>query len=229
LTASGTSGRSAPTRRRRARGSLSRIEILDAARKIVEQEGLRELSMPTLALQLGSGVTSIYWYFHSKDELLDELAQHIFHDLHQHLPPVGTGSWEVELVAYFAAFRDLLRQQTAYREIVAYASGSIVRSALTSSAARRLDDGLALLENAGLRRDEALDVFGVCLNYTRGFVVLEEAETSRRQVTLERRDTSSGVAEDREIARLNRLDDDQFVLGLELLVKGIWARSRDSR
>src|ERR1700760_2457020 len=39
-------------RRRRPRGSLSREEILDAAREIVEREGLRQLSMPTLATHL---------------------------------------------------------------------------------------------------------------------------------------------------------------------------------
>jgi AcrR family transcriptional regulator len=210
------------TRRRRARGSLSREEIIEAARQIIETDGLRELSMPALAQSLQSGVTSIYWYFRNKDELLDALAHHIFHDLHEQLPPLGDGPWQTELIQYFVALRDLLRRQVAYREIVAYASSKVVRSVLTSTAARRLDDGLALLEHgAGLPRSQALDVYGVCLNYTRGFVVLEEAETTPDQTDPPRRGTPAHTPEDQELAQLTRLDDHQFTLGLHLITAGI--------
>src|ERR1700712_3730618 len=130
----GLPGEAAPRRQRKARGSLSREAILDAALDLVEADGLRALSMPILAARLESGVTSIYWYFKSKNELVDALAHQIFHDLHQQLPPVGRGSWEQEGFDYFVAFRALLRQQAAYREIVAYAAASTVQSALTGTA-----------------------------------------------------------------------------------------------
>ena len=58
------------TRTRRARGSLSQDEILEAAAQLIDRGGLVQLSMGALARHMDSGVTSIYWYFRSKDELL---------------------------------------------------------------------------------------------------------------------------------------------------------------
>jgi AcrR family transcriptional regulator len=204
-----------PPRRRRPRGSLSREEILEAAREIVERDGLRQLSMPTLAAHLKSGVTSIYWYFRNKDALVDALAQQVLSDVHQKLPPIGDGEWDDELVAYFEAFHGLLQALPAYREVVAYGSGFIVESLLTPPAQRRLEDGLALLVRAGFSSDEAVVHFGVCLNYTRGFVVLQQGMHQRAG-------QSSDAPEGADaIARLNQVDDDRFRLGLRLLVAGI--------
>jgi AcrR family transcriptional regulator len=201
-------------RRRRARGSLSREEILDAAREIVEREGLRQLSMPVLATHLKSGVTSIYWYFRNKDALVDALAQQVLSDVHQQLPPIGDARWDVELVSYFEAFHGLLQALPAYREVVAYGSGFIVQSALTPAAQRRLEGGLDLLVRAGFSRDDAIVYFGACLNYTRGFVVLQQGMHQRRDEPPEEHDP---------IADLNHVDDERFRLGLRLLVAGIRA------
>src|ERR1700734_3509682 len=74
----GSRGRST----RRPRGSLSREEILDGARELVEAHGLQQLSMPALAKQLKSGVTSIYWYFRSKDDLLEALTDRVTRDMY---------------------------------------------------------------------------------------------------------------------------------------------------
>lgn len=201
-------------RRRRARGSLSREEILEAAREIVERDGLRQLSMPTLATHLKSGVTSIYWYFRNKDALVDALAQQVLSDVHQQLPPIGDGRWDEELIAYFEAFHGLLQALPAYREVVAYGSGFIHQSALTPAAQRRLEDGLELLLRAGLSREDAIVCFGACLNYTRGFVVLQQGMHLRPPALAEEPDA---------IADLNLVDDDRFSVGLRLLVRGIRA------
>lgn len=202
-------------RRRRARGSLSRQEILEAAREIVERDGLRQLSMPTLAAQLKSGVTSIYWYFRSKDALVDALAQQVLSDVHQQVPPIGDGPWDQELITYFEAFHDLLQALPAYREVVAYGSGFIVYSALTRGAQRRLEAGLDLLVRAGLPREQAIGYFGACLNYTRGFVVLQQG--------MQQRPAREAAAQPDPIAELNQVDDDHFRHGLRLLVRGIHA------
>jgi AcrR family transcriptional regulator len=202
-------------RRRRPRGSLSREEILEAAREIVEREGLRQLSMPTLATHLKSGVTSIYWYFRNKDALVDALAQQVLSDVHQQLPPIGDGPWDEELIGYFEAFHGLLQALPAYREVVAYGSGFIVQSALTRTAQRRLEAGLDLLVRAGFSPDEAAVYFGACLNYTRGFVVLQQG--------MHQRPPDEPSPEHDPIAELNHVDDDRFRLGLRLLVHGIRA------
>ena len=126
-------------RRRRARHSLSRDEILDAAVALAETEGLNQLSMPALARRLQCAAMSIYKYFRNKDDLLDALAHRVVHDLHGRLPPVGDGPWNVELVAYFVAVRERMENFAAWREIVLYAPTAAVRAVLGDDATRWRD------------------------------------------------------------------------------------------
>lgn len=211
----------APSHHRRARGSLSRQEILDAAADLVERQGLQRFSMPTLAAQLGCGVASIYKYFPHKRALLEALANRAVDDIGGQLPPTGDGPWDVELMAYFREFRAVLLSRALYLELVAYGPASVVHHALTTAAQRRFEDGLALLRAAGLDRAAALDTFASCLNYTRGFVLLEQrgrgADEPIEQVP---RDASAA-----ELAGLDVLGDERFLHGLRLLVAGIGTAS----
>ncbi len=64
----------AQQRRRRERGSISVDEILNGAFEVATDVSIDNLSMPLLARHLDVGVTSIYWYFRKKDELLDAMT-----------------------------------------------------------------------------------------------------------------------------------------------------------
>ena len=61
-------------RQRRERGSISVEEILTGAFEVAADVSIDNLSMPVLARHLDVGVTSIYWYFRRKDELLDAMT-----------------------------------------------------------------------------------------------------------------------------------------------------------
>src|ERR1700712_1034278 len=87
------------------RASLSADAILDACHEIVQRDGLEALSMPALSRELGAGVTSIYWYFRSKEELLIALAERVTAALFARLPEVTTGPWDCVLEDYFDALR----------------------------------------------------------------------------------------------------------------------------
>ncbi|MBJ7337130.1 TetR/AcrR family transcriptional regulator [Mycolicibacterium sp.] len=197
------------SRRRRARGSLSEQEILQAAVEIVVAHGLRELSMPTLAARLGAGVSSIYTHFHNKDALLEALNRRVLYDVHQQLPPMGTGAWDDELYAYFDAFYVLLLQLPAYREVVAYGSSHIGAASLPHAALQRLEDGLALLARAGFSESDAREAFSACYNWTRGMAVLRQDPQP-----------PSGAS---VVAQVIALSDDHFRAGLRLLIGGIAA------
>jgi AcrR family transcriptional regulator len=214
---------------RRARGSLSREEILDGAQELVEAQGLQQLSMPALAKQLKSGVTSIYWYFRSKDDLLEALTDRVTRDMYLKLPPIGDGAWDDELVDYFTAFRNLLEATPIYREVFAYRARLLfTRAAFAPAIFRRLDDGLSLFMRAGLSAEQAAEAFNACSNFTRGFVILEhglESEAVDEAITekLHHLDASKfptlGQLDDFE--RVMWLDDNQFQFGLRLLIAGI--------
>jgi AcrR family transcriptional regulator len=197
------------SRQRRARGSLSEQEILQAAEEIVIAHGLRELSMPTLAARLQAGVSSLYTHFDNKDALLQALNRRVLHDVHQQLPPTGPGVWDDELYAYFDAFYALLLQLPAYREVVAYGSSHIGASSLPHAALKRLDDGLALLARAGFSQSHAREAFSACYNWTRGMAVLrQDSDPSPRE----------GL-----VSEIISLSDNHFRAGLRLLIAGIAA------
>ena len=223
----------APDRPRRARGSLSADEILDAAEHVVERHGLHALSMPALARELDCGVTSIYWYFRSKDDLVVALADRVEQQLYSRLPPIGDGPWDDEVAAYFTAFRELMHRTPIYREMFAYRTRStFAGSTLTRSVLRRIDAGLALFVRGGLDPAEAALVYQACTNYTNGFIALEHGSA------IEEPDSDIAAAVNDRIAHTDRheipvlsrvpdfgvgmaYDDRQFDRGLRLLLAGI--------
>ncbi len=223
----------APDRPRRARGSLSADEILDAAEHLVDRSGLHALSMPTLARELDCGVTSIYWYFRSKDDLVIALADRVEQQLYSRLPPIGDGPWDDEAAAYFTAFRELMHQTPIYREMFAYRIRSTFGgSTLTRSVLRRIDAGLALFVRGGLTPAEAALAYQACTNYTNGFIALEHGSA------IEEPDSDVTAAVNDRIAHADRgeipvlsqvpdfgagmaYDDQQFQRGLRLLLTGV--------
>jgi AcrR family transcriptional regulator len=223
---------STQTRTRRARGSLSEGEILDGAQYLVEQYGLQQLSMPALAKHLGSGVTSIYWYFRTKDELLRAVTDRVTRQMYRALPPIGDGPWESELLEYFVAFRQVLEATPIYREVFAYRARMLfAQAAMGPSMFRRLEAGLELCTRAGLTPQQAAEVFNACANYTRGFVVLAhgrdpdpaEAATGRALPRLDpARFPNLGQLPD--LSTVMSFGDEQFMVGLRLLISGVRQR-----
>ena len=64
----------AEKRQRRERGSINPDDIIKGAFELAEDVGIDNLSMPLLGKHLGVGVTSIYWYFRKKDDLLNAMT-----------------------------------------------------------------------------------------------------------------------------------------------------------
>lgn len=191
---------------------------------MVERHGLQQLSMPALAEQLRSGVTSIYWYFRSKDELLDALTDRVTREMYLSLPAVGDGRWDDELVEYFVAFRRVLEDHPLYREIFAFrARGLFARATIAPTMLRRLEEGLQLMVRAGLTPDQAADAFNACSNYTRGFVLLEHGLDDRDRPSLWDLDPRHlpTLVQVSDLDKVMCLDDHQFRFGLRLLVDGL--------
>lgn len=226
-----------PARRsRRARGSLSREEILASALALVDRDGLDQLSMPGLARELGSGVTSIYWYFRSKEDLLVALATQVTEDLYSSLPPMSGKSWDEELEAYWIAFRREAQRAPIYLELFSHLPRFLLRQAdVAQSVLPRLELELSVLVRAGLSIADAAEVYTACSVFTRGYLILEHdlaGEGSRAQ---------SGEEVDRAISNLDpdeyptlsqipsftqamAMGDERYRAGLRLMIAGIKER-----
>ena len=87
----------ADKRQRRERGSISVDEIINGAFDVAAEASVDGLSMPLLAKHLDVGVTSIYWYFRKKDDLLNAMTDRALGQYDFATPFVEGQDWQDSL------------------------------------------------------------------------------------------------------------------------------------
>ena len=92
-------------KKRNPRGSLNAEVILAEAFRLSKEESVEALSMPKLAKRLGVGVTSLYWYFHTKEELLAAMLSQVADDYLSLLPDHEGLVWDEHFRRYFNDMR----------------------------------------------------------------------------------------------------------------------------
>jgi AcrR family transcriptional regulator len=90
-----------------AKASLSKERVVTEAVKIADSEGVDQLSMRTLAGELGAGAMSLYHYVANKDELLDAMIDHVFDEIEL---PSGAGDWKAAMRQRAVSAREVLRR-----------------------------------------------------------------------------------------------------------------------
>ena len=106
----------AEKRQRRERGSINPDDIIKGAFELAEDVGIDNLSMPLLGKHLGVGVTSIYWYFRKKDDLLNAMTDRALKQYVFATPYVEAKDWR-ETLAQSRAHdaKDVPRQPDSVR------------------------------------------------------------------------------------------------------------------
>jgi len=146
---------------------LSREAVVDAALRLVEDEGVPALTMRRVAAELGVAVTAIYWHVGNRDGLLDELVDRIVADIGAIRP---SGSTPVDRIASVA--RSLRRKLLARPHVVGLAHERGVTSIMFQPAQAVLARELAKVGVHGERA--ALAVQAVQFHVI-GAVILERA------------------------------------------------------
>jgi AcrR family transcriptional regulator len=219
-----------PRRKRRARGSISAEDILRGAYELATQESLDALSMPRLAQRLDVGATSIYWYFRSKDELLDSLADRAMAEFAGQFAVPGDLSWDDHLRAYFRHVRRLLLEQSLLCDLVVM-RGRHLTPAADRLAAQRFDLALQKLVAAGFPPDTAVSAYGTLSIYTRGSVAM--ARTAGAEGRPPAGTGSHEGLPDSVLPRpqhpdpLSTTGDEDFEFGLENALRGLRALLAD--
>jgi TetR/AcrR family tetracycline transcriptional repressor len=161
-----------PSRRRRPRGWLSRERVVDAALRLVDQNGLDALSMPTLARQLECGSMTLYGYVEDKEDLLDAIALRGLADLR--LPrPLPSQPADV-LIAWGRALRRTLLDHPSLPMIF------LSRPVIGAGIFRGIEALLLGLGRAGMHPTAALKAIYAVIIYTTGFVAWEVPRTVRQ-------------------------------------------------
>lgn len=163
------------TRKRRPRGSLSQEQILQGAFEVAKRDGLDRLSMPVLAAQLDVGVTSIYWYFRSKDDLLRNMSTRAMLGVFEARPKPqdrDPAQWQDYLRDVFTMERAMHAESPLLTDITLMGTGSYSRAA-TDAAYDIVESSIEYLVSAGFSAASAWNLFYVMSIYVRGFIITE--------------------------------------------------------
>jgi TetR/AcrR family transcriptional regulator, tetracycline repressor protein len=146
-------------------GSISREDIVDAAVTIVEAGGYEEMSIRSLAADLGVGPMSLYRHIRDKDDLLDEVVSRLLARVWR--PAAGEDDWQEWIVEAADSMRQFLVTQPAALHV--YLRHPVVSPA----AVERMDAIMGVLRRAGLDEQAARAAYGALHTYTIGFAALE--------------------------------------------------------
>lgn len=164
----------ADKRRRRRRGSITVDEILNGAFEVAKDVSIDNLSMPLLAKHLDVGVTSIYWYFRKKDELLEAMTDRALGQYDFATPFVEGHDWRESLQNHARKMRQTFRDNPILCDLILI-RGTFGREA-TQSAFQKLEKAVATLVEAGLSAEDAFDTYASISVHTRGSAVLERLQ-----------------------------------------------------
>jgi AcrR family transcriptional regulator len=226
---------------RRARGSLSSTSILDAAMALAEETSVEDLSMPKLARRLDVGVTSLYWYFRSKDDLLESMVGQAATRYLDLLPDHDELPWDERVRVYFRDMRDIYHDNPVLCDFLVF------RRAVTGRPRarffERINREVTRLIDAGFDPESAARGYMAMSVYTQGCVHKRRQQEMTAGLPGERFITS----EARAAAALDGADlamvfpgldatidywsasfatDDDFAAGLDLIIDGLRARLR---
>ena len=134
---------------------LTRERLVEAALRLVNEEGLDGLSMRALADKLDVKAASLYWHVRDRSELLELLAEGILQGIRR---PRRGGGWRDEVVALSAAVRRRVAAQKDADRILMEVPEALGRSDVFKALA-------ASLRTAGLRSAEASDVTLMVIAY----------------------------------------------------------------
>ena len=213
----------------RAQGgtALSRERVTQAALALIDSEGLDGLSMRRLAGELGVGTMTLYHYFASKRELLDAVLDA---GLAGYAPPrPRRGPWRAQVRALARAGRVALSEHPGLAHIRA---GTPI---LRPEALQFGETGLAILEDAGFEKDEAVKAYRLVFTYVFGFALVSPAAAEEENKAAAREALEAlppeyypRLSAANEEASQAMAGDVVFDYGLERLLDWLEARRRAS-
>lgn len=216
-----------------ARAALTTNDVARAALATVERDGLEGLSMRRLADELGVQAASLYWHVHSKDHLLDLVAEELFTELELPDLPADT-DWRTGLRAVSTAYYQFLLDHRDAARIVAG------RFALGTNFFGHLETFAGLLRRGEFSDNDTAYALYSIIVYIQGFVlhqrapltgesvvgvpdadVLAQIRNRLTELPADRFPTTTALAES-----LTRPDiERRFSFGLDLLIDGLIALS----
>lgn len=162
-------------RQRRERGSINVDEILRGAFEIADEVSIDNLSMPQLARHLDVGVTSIYWYFRRKDELLDAMTERVLLEYDFSVLSIEAGNWRESLRAHAHRMREMFTENPIMCDLILIRGTRGVPA--SRSALEKIEQPVAALVAGGLTARQAFDTYTAISVLVRSSAVLQRLQS----------------------------------------------------
>ncbi len=231
-----------PARTRKSEGDapakerLTRDRVVEAALRIMDEEGLDAVSMRRVAREVGVEAMSLYHHVRDKEDLLDAICSRVMQEFRF---PDEDRPWIDVARDGAREWRRVLRDHPNVMALWADRQ----RPMTDLEALMPMEFALRVIGRAGVDERESVQVFNVIGGYIMGVVMMEvgamfSAGTSRGDQTVDLHgkltgaDVAALLPADRLpclVASLPHLadcdPDEQFEFGLELLLAGVQARA----
>ena len=219
----------ANAQRDRPRAELSRSRILATALDLIDAKGLNAFNMRDLGTALGASTMGMYRHFRNKSELLDAVVDHVVEGF---APTPMDGGWQAQARALSLRVRAAMLAHPSLADLI----GRELRRSPTSL--RVNTQIIERLRAAGVPEPLLPHTYWAISSYTTGYALLEAQTYQHRNRSGAR---TSGTERQRKLAAMlevvadipaearqsaaailsRPLDDDQFLFGLDCLIRGL--------
>ncbi|WP_414945525.1 TetR/AcrR family transcriptional regulator [Amycolatopsis sp. cmx-11-32] len=156
-----------PPKRKREQPSLNREQIVSAAIKLLDAEGIDALSMRKLGIRLDVAAASMYTHVASKDELVELVVDEIYGEVA--LPE--SGPWRAAATRFARDLRSVFLRHPWIGSLLGEAGVAY----LGPNVLRLSEAALALFEDAGFSLDDADLAFNTIMAFVVGRATSEAA------------------------------------------------------
>jgi TetR/AcrR family tetracycline transcriptional repressor len=208
------------------REPLTRERVVEAALRLMDEEGLEAVTMRRVAREVGVEAMSLYHHIQDKEDLLDGICEHVMAEFD--FPEPGT-DWAENCKQGARAWRRLLRGHPNVMRLFAEQRGP-VRSI---DSMRPTEYALRLLRESGLSDRDTAQAFHAFGGYIQGFVMMELGSIAggadEENVKMHTALAASLPEEFPTLRAVSRYFaecdlDEQFEFGLDLLIRGLEAK-----
>ncbi len=206
---------------------LTRARVIEAALRIMDDEGLEAVTMRRIGRELGVEAMSLYNHVRDKDDILDGVSELVMSEFE--LPP-STGDWRSDGKNAAREWRRLLRTHPNVMGLMAERRKPLANP----ESLRPMDNAIGILRSGGLDVRDAAQAFNAFGSYIMGFVMMEQGMMFGHQADEDHQQMHDDVARmlGDEFPHLVEAfpvihecsTDEQFEFGLDLMMRGLESR-----
>jgi TetR/AcrR family tetracycline transcriptional repressor len=196
------------------------------ALQIVDEEGAEALSMRTLAQRLGSGTATLYRHFASRSEVSAQVVDRVFSEVHFSADELAAMGWQRACESFARAMFEVLHRHRNVAPLL------IEQAPIGPNALAQREQLLKVMLDNGFTAQHAARSYATVARYVLGFAIqlsdheFDDAELSRlfHELDPQRFPATRAVADHLPVPL-----DEEFALGLELIIDGLAKMRRRAR